>query len=127
MRRMIPENQQEAVRKLAAKEAILGLIVLSNNNGVDVSNMTVDSDGFTYLHVSGKAILEDSEDVYFDIKNIPEGLYTAGDYIATNNNGGAESVSVTVTGTTATISFNTGEAGRTVYFSILLSKTFLKI
>ena len=120
---MIPENQQEALRKLTSKEALLGLMFLVAKSGIDSMAVAIDSDGFTYVHISGSATLtvgDGSE--YFEVKNIPEGLLTVGEYVATNDNGGGGSVNVSITGTTATFTFNAGEAGRTVYFSVLLSK-----
>ena len=130
MRRMIPENQQEALRKLTSKEALLGLMTLGGNYGIAAMSITIDSDSLTYVHISGHAMLTEGEDEYFELTNIPKGLNSAGTYVATNNEGGAGCVTVTVSGTTtttATIKFNPGAVDRTVYFSVLLSKVMLGI
>ncbi len=125
---MIPENQQEALRKLTSKEALLGLMTLGQNGGIDSMSITIDSDGFTYVHISGSATLSAGDgSEYFKLLNIPKGLQSAGDYVATNDNGGGGSVIVEIGPASATFTFNEGEIGRTVYFSVLLSKAVLDI
>ncbi len=127
MRRMIPENQQEALRKLTSKEALLGLMALGQNSGIDSMTATIDSDGLTYVHISGNALLSDGKDEYFELLNIPEGLQSADDYIATNDNGGGCHVNVLINGTVAKFTFNDGAVGRVVYFSVLLAKHHVEI
>ena len=122
MRRMIPENQQEALRKLTSREALLGLMTLSIRGGIDSLNVNIDSDGFNYVNISGQATLVNGAGEFFDVVNIPEGLYSAESYPATNDEGGGGSVNTQIVGSTLTITFNNGTAGRTVYFSILISK-----
>ena len=122
MRRMIPQNQQEALRKLTSKEALLGLMTVGPNNGIGSMSITIDSDGLTYVHISGNAILTEGDDEYFDLLNIPKGVQSAGNYVATNDNGGGGSVNVEILETVAKFTFNEGAVGRTVYFSVLLSK-----
>ncbi len=127
MRRMIPENQQEALKKLTSKESLLGLIKLGVLQGIGSIGITIDSDGLTYVNISGQAVLNEGGDEYFEVKNIPEGLKTAGAYVATNDEGGGENVNAEIAGTVATFTFNAGAVGRTVYFSVLLSKVMLGI
>ena len=127
MRRMIPENQQEALRKLTSKEALLGLMTLGTMGGISELTANIDSDGLTYVHISGHTLLSDGENEYFELLNIPNGLKSAGSYVATNENGGGGSVNVVIVGTTATFTFNAGAAERTVYFSVLLSKVLFDI
>ena len=125
---MIPENQQEALKKLTSKEALLGLVTLDDHSGLDEMCIVIDSDGFTYVHMSGQATLTEGDgSAYFQLRNIPEGLYSAGDYVATNDNGDGGSVNVEIDKTTAIFTFNEGAIGRTVYFSVLLSKVALDI
>ena len=120
---MIPENQQEALKKLASKEALLSLIEITQYEGIGGLSVAIDSDGYTYLSISGSAILNEGDgSEYIQIYNIPAGLHSAVEYLATNDNGGGGSVNVSVTGTTATVTFNAGAVGRTVYFSVLLTK-----
>ena len=128
MRRMIPQNQQEALRKLTSKEALLSLITVGANAGIDTLYVTIDSDGYTYVSISGSAILTEGDGTeMFELTNIPVGLLSAEDYPATNANGGGGSVNVSITGTTTTFTFNEGAVGRTVYFSVLLSKVILHL
>ena len=128
MRRMIPENQQEALRKLVSKEALLGLMTLGSNSGIDAMSFAKDSDGFTYVHISGSAVLTEGDgSEHFQLLNIPKGLRTVRHYVATNDNGGGGSVKVLIDGTKATFTFNDGAIGRAVYFSALLSKVTLDI
>lgn len=128
MRRMIPENQQEALRKLTSKEAILSSMDITSHAGIDGMYATIDSDGYTYVSISGNAVLTDGDgSEYFALGNIPVGMQSSADYLATNDDGGGGSVHVTISGTTATITFNAGTVGRTVYFSVLLSKKTLEI
>ena len=125
---MIPENQQEALKKLASKEALLGLMTLGANSGITTMSAIIDSDGLTYVNISGHADLTDGDgSEYFELENIPKGLRSTGDYVATNDNEGGGSVIVGISGTTATFTFNEGAVGRTVYFSVLLSKYRLDI
>ena len=128
MRRMIPENQQEALRKLTSKEALLGSMIIGTHSGIDTLSAIIDSDGFNYVHISGQADLTEGDgSEYFELINIPEGLYSAGAYVATNDNGDGDSVNVATDGTTATFTFNEGAIGRIVYFYVLLSKFTLGI
>ena len=120
---MIPENQQEALRKLTSKEALLGLMIIGAHGGLGVLNAIIDSDGFNYVRISGQADLNEGDgSEYFELLDIPKGMLSAGSYVATNDNGGGGSINVQISGTTATFTFNEGARGRTVYFSVLLSK-----
>ena len=124
---MIPQNQQEALRKLTSKEALLELIAVGESEGIDELSAAIDTDGYTYVSISGSAILTEGDGTeMFELVNIPVGLESAGAYAATNDNGGGGYVSVLIVGTTATFSFNPGAVGREVYFSVLLSKGALE-
>ena len=128
MRRMIPQNQQEALRKLTSKEALLNSIILGADAGIDIMTITIDTDGYTYVSISGNAILTEGDGTeMFELRNIPVGMRSAGDYVATNSNGGGGSVNVTIAGTTATFTFNAGKVNRIVYFSVLLSKQIAEL
>lgn len=128
MRRMIAENQQEALKKLTSKEALLGLTDLGSNYGIASMGVAIDSDGYTYVIISGQAQLTEGDgSEYFTVVNIPVDMGSAGSYLATNNNGGGGRVGVSISGTTATVTFDAGDVNRVVYFSILLSKRTLDI
>ena len=125
---MIPENQQEALKKLTSKEALLGLMTLGAKSGISALNIAIDSDGLTYVNISVQAELTEGDgSEYFEVLNIPEGLKSAGGYIATNDNGDGGFVEVIITGTTALFTFNAGAVYRTVYVAVLLSKRTLEI
>ena len=103
-------------------------MILGSNDGIVSMIANIDSDGFTYVHISGNATLAEGDgSEYFELLNIPVGMISAGAYPATNDQGGGGSVNVSMSGTTATVSFNAGTAGRAVYFSVLLSKRFEEI
>ena len=119
---MIPENQQEALRKLTSKEALLSLIKVGTYAGIDLMSAVIDTDGYTYVSISGKAILTEGDGTeMFELINIPVDVVGVGAYVATNNEGGGGCVNVAISGTTATFTFNAGAVDRTVYFSVLLS------
>ena len=123
MRRMIPENQQEALKKLTSKVELLHLIKVGAHTGIDALSSVLDTDGYTYISISGNAMLTEGDGTeMFILENIPVGMQSAGYYVATNSNGGGGSVNVTIAGTTATFRFNAGAVDRAVYFSVLLSK-----
>ena len=125
---MIPENQQEALRKLTSKEAILSAISVGESEGIDAISAVIDTDGYTYVHIFGNASLNEGDGTeMFEIINIPAGMMSCGSYVASNDNGGGGSVFVTRVGTTARIKFTAGAVGRTVYFSVLLSKRYVDI
>ncbi len=125
---MIPENQQEALKKLTSKEALLKLINIGATVGIDTMSTVIDTDGYTYVSIFGFATLTEGDGTeMFTLEDIPVGMQSTSDYVATNSNGGGGSVNVTIAGTTATFKFNAGEVGRIVYFSVLLSKRALDI
>ena len=131
MRRMIPENQQEALRKLTSKEAILSLIEIGNTEGIGFCALNIDSDNETYLHISGNAELSEGDGTEFiEIENAPIGLESIAKFPATNSEGGGGYVTVEYVNATLypkriRISFNAGAMDRTVYFSAYLSKLLL--
>ena len=133
MRRMIPENQQEALRKLTSKEALLSLIEKVDSDSISAIQLNFDSDNETYLHISGYAIVQTADDsAFIEIENVPSGLLSTEAYPATNSEGGAGFVNVGYPNeelypTRLRISFNEGTMSRTIYFSALLSKTLIDL
>lgn len=123
MRRMIPEKLEKYLDTLSKKEEFLSRITIVGNEGIDEYSIVIDSDGLTYCTISGNVLLEgQGDDATITVSNIPEGLKSAGTYLATNNLGTAGYIYVNISNTTAVITFNEGAEERTIYFSILLTK-----
>ena len=133
MRRMIPQNQQDALKKLTSKEALLSLIAIGNTLGIEGGSLIFDSDNETYLHISGNIALEIGDGTEFiEIENVPSRLISAGKYPATNSEEGAEFVKVNYPDSIQypkriKIYFTAGTSGRSVYFSVLLAKVVQEI
>lgn len=123
MRRMIPEKLERYLDTLSRKEEFLSRITVVGNAGINGFGIVVDSDGLTYCTISGQVDLDGTGDgAIITVSNIPERLVSAGKYPATNDQGTAEYVNVSITNTTALVTFNEGVEDRVIYFSILLTK-----
>ena len=126
MRRMIPQNQQEVLKKLSEKTQFLQGVTISGD--VSGGEFVVDSDGISYFTISGHATTATTGAEYIEITGIPDGLKSIEEYPATNDLGTLEYVSVTLrSGNVRRITFNSGTAERTVHFSVMLSKTWFEL
>ena len=126
MRRMIPQNQQEVLKKLSEKTQFLQGVTISGD--VNGGFFVFDSDGISYFTISGSATTATTGEEYIEITGIPAGLSAAEQYPATNNLGTSEFVTtIQRSGNVWRIAFNAGTAGRTVYFSVMLSKNFVEL
>ena len=122
MRRMIPQNQQEVLKKLSEKTQFLQGVTISGD--VDGGFFVFDSDGISYFTISGYVVTETTGEEYIEITGIPDGLYAAEEYPATNDLGTSEYVSPSPrSGNVWRITFEAGTAERIIYFSVMLSKT----
>ena len=122
MRRMIPQNQQEVLKKLSEKKQFLQDVTITRN--VDGYDVVIDSDGISYFTISGNVTVVTSGEEYIEITGIPNELVSSGEYPATNDLGTSGYVTASkVSDNTWTILFNAGTAGRKIYFSVMLSKT----
>ncbi len=121
MRRMIPENQQEVLKKLSEKKQFLQDVTITGN--VNEYSVVIDSDGISYFTISGYVRPETSDVEYIEITGIPNGLTTASEYPATNDLGSSGYVSaIFVSDNVWRIVCNPGEAARYIYFSVMLSQ-----
>ena len=121
MRRMIPQNQQEVLKKLSEKNQLLRDVTITGD--VDAYSLVFDSDGISYFTISGNVITVTSGEEYLEITGIPNGLVIADAYPATNDLGTSGFVTVSkISDNSWKITFNAGTAGRTIYFSVMLSK-----
>ena len=125
MRRMIPQNQQEALKKLSEKTQFLQDVTITSD--VNEYSVAIDSDGISYFTISGYAGIGSSGEEEIVITGIPNGLKNAGVYQATNNVGTTGYVTANkITDNSWRIQFNAGTAGREVYFSVMLSQVVLE-
>ena len=118
--------------------AVAKLQAITYSVGVGVSEMSIafGGDASSFVIISGCIqVITSATPVSITFNNLPEGLWSAGAYPATNNletalgTRVAGSVEVALSGTnntTATITFMAGPA-RTIYFSVLLSKVFKEL
>ena len=127
MRRMIPEKQQEVLKKLSEKNQFLQNVTISDIVNVDTFSLALDSDGISYFTISGSVEVNTSDLTGFRITGIPNGLKSAGEYPATNNLSTSGYVLATkIAEDTYDIQFNGGTAGRTIYFSVMLSQVYIE-
>ena len=123
---MIPQNQQEVLKKLSEKTQFLQNVTIRDSVNVNGFAVVIDSDGISYFTISGFVTVSTSETAQFAIRGIPTGLENAGDYPATNDVGTSGYVSVNkITDSNYVIMFNKGTAGRTIYFSVMLSQLLI--
>ena len=121
MRRMIPQNQQEVLKKLSEKKQFLQDVTITGD--VTGYSFAFDSDGISYFTISGYATTASSGSEYIEITGIPNGLVSATEYPATNDLGESEYVTpVKVSDNVWRINFNAGTADRNIYFSVMLSQ-----
>ena len=124
MRRMIPENQQEVLKKLSEKTQFLQNVTINGN--VSGYSLAIDSDGLSYFTISGMVTTETETEEYISITGIPNGLVSAERYPATNELGASEYVTaLKVTENTWRILFNESSEDRIIYFSVMLSQVLL--
>ena len=121
MRRMIPQNQQEVLKKLSEKTQFLQGVTISGD--VDGGFFVFDSDGISYFTISGNVVTETTGEEYIEITGLPDELLQVDEYPATNDLGTSEFVTTSLhSGKVWRIAFNAGTAERTVYFSVMLSR-----
>ena len=126
MRRMIPQNQQEVLKKLSEKTQFLQGVTISGD--VSGGEFVVDSDGISYFTISGHATTATTGAEYIEITGIPAGLSSVEEYLATNDLGTSEIVTTSIrAGNALRITFNAGTAERTVHFSVMLSTTTFEL
>ena len=124
MRRMIPQNQQEVLKKLSEKTQFLQDVAITGN--VYGYSVAIDSDGISYFTISGTIIPETSGSEYIEITGIPNGLTSAIQYPATNDLGTSGYVGATkVSDNVWKITISPGDSERTIYFSVMLSKVVI--
>ena len=122
MRRMIPQNQQEVLKKLSEKTQFLQDVAITEYD-VGGYSLVIDSDGISYFTISGNVIALTSDEEYIELTGIPNGLKGSNEYPATNDLGTAGYVfSVKLHDNVWRIYFNEGTAERRVYFSVMLSQ-----
>ena len=123
MRRMIPQNQQEVLKKLSEKTQFLQDVTITDTENVINYSLAVDSDGISYFTISGYVAVGTSDVAMIEIDGIPNGLESADYYPATNDLGTSGSVGTEVDSNNLwKITFNSGTAGRTIYFSVMLTQ-----
>ena len=126
MRRMIPQNQQEVLKKLSEKNQFLQDVTITGDVGGH--SLAIDSDGISYFTISGYVITAGSGNEYIEIAGIPNGLVSVDEYPATNDLGATESI---IAGKKSDnvwrIFFNPGTAERSIYFSVMLSQVVINI
>ena len=126
MRRMIPQNQQEVLKKLSEKKQFLRDVTITGN--VNSSALAIDSDGISYFTISGNVVTITSGEEYIEITGIPNGLVHAFEYPATNDVGTSGYVTtVKVSDNVWRINFNAGTAERNIYFSVMLSQVMIGV
>ena len=125
MRRMIPQNQQEVLKKLSEKTQFLQNVTITGI--VDGYSLVIDSDGISYFTISGNVSTATSGDEYIEITGIPNGIIAASRYMATNDLGTSEYVEANrVSDNALRINFNAGTADRRIYFSVMLSQIVIE-
>ena len=124
MRRMIPQNQQEVLKKLSEKTQFLqGVTITGNVNGY---SLAIDSDGISYFTIHGYVTTETEDIEQIVITGIPSGLVSADRYLATNELGTPEYVTTSkVSENIWAINFNASTEDRIIYFSVMLSKVLI--
>ena len=126
MRRMIPQNQQEVLKKLSEKKQFLQDVTITGN--VNEYYCVIDSDGISYFTISGSAYIITSGVEEIEITGIPNGLETAFNYPATNDLGTSGHVTTSkIADNVWKIMFNSGQAGRTVYFSVMFAQATISL
>ncbi len=125
MRRMIPQNQQEVLKKLSEKTQFLQDAAITEYDVAGYS-LAFDSDGISYFTISGSVVAATSGEEYIEISGIPNGLVSADSYPATNDLGTSGYVTPSkISDNSWKITFNAGTAERKIYFSVMLSKVSL--
>ena len=124
MRRMIPQNQQEVLKKLTEKKQFLQDVTITGN--VKGYSLVIDSDGISYFMISGFASPETSDEEYIIITGTPIELSYADGYPASTDLGSSEFVTIApvdaVDENAWKITFAAGTAERNIYFSVMLSQ-----
>ena len=121
---MIPQNQQEVLKKLSEKNQFLQDVTITGD--VDAYILAIDSDGISYFTISGTLRTKSSGEEYIEITGIPTGLISAEQYPATNDLGTSGYVTTSeVSDNVWRITFNAGTAERTIYFSVMLSQVVI--
>ena len=115
---------KKSLRSYLKKTQFLQDVTITGD--VDTVSLVIDSDGISYFTISGFVIPTTSGETYIEITGIPNGLASASEYPATNDLGTSGYVTTTqVSDNVWKIMFNAGTAGRTVYFSVMLSQDII--